>query len=246
MEQDDPAALFWNIAEQLLAEKNISKGSLMGFPCLRVNSDFGRMITGDRTPPGTTGRIPRGISMKNLVAFLAILMTCLPLGAQERASRELTVADYTRAERTLGGHTSPMVFGASVRPTWVTGGRFWYRNAIVGGAEFVVVDADQATRARAFDHFGLSRALSSVTGVTYDGLDLPFTDFEFVDSGGSISFEVDGRDYVCDVRGQSCAEGAVIDILLSFDAIFFPYCPGRISRMSDIQKSTETLTNQER
>ncbi len=40
MEQDDPAALFWNIAEQLLAEKNISKGSLMGFPCLRVNSDF--------------------------------------------------------------------------------------------------------------------------------------------------------------------------------------------------------------
>ena len=72
----------------------------------------------------------------------------------------------------------------------------------------MVVDADRGTQARAFDHSGLSRALSSVTGVTYRALDLPFTDFEFVDSGRSIGFELDGRTYVCDVRGQSCAEGA--------------------------------------
>ena len=146
--------------------------------------------------------------MKNRVAFFAILVTFLPLGAQERASRQLTAADYVRAERTLGDHTSPLVFRTTVRPTWVSGERFWYRNAIVGGTEFVVVDADRGTQARAFDHSGLSRALSSVTGVTYRALDLPFTDFEFVDSGRSIGFELDGRTYVCDVRGQSCAEGA--------------------------------------
>ena len=38
--KDDPTALFWNIAEQLLVDENISKGTLMGFPCLRVNGDF--------------------------------------------------------------------------------------------------------------------------------------------------------------------------------------------------------------
>lgn len=153
--------------------------------------------------------------MKNRVAVLAIVLTALPLtalplGAQERAARQLTAADYMRAERTLVSHTTPMVFGATVRPTWVSGERFWYRNAIVGGTEFVVVDADQGTRERAFDHFGLGRALSSITDVTYGGLDLPFTEFEFVESGGSISFELDGRSYVCDVGGQSCAEGAEI------------------------------------
>jgi len=151
--------------------------------------------------------------MKNRAAFLAILLTTLPLtspplGAQERAARQLTAADYARAERTLGSHTTPMVFGATVQPTWVSGERFWYRNAVVGGTEFVVVDADQGTRERAFDHFGLGRALSSVTDVTYGGLDLPFTDFEFVENGESISFELDGRRYVCDVGGQSCADGA--------------------------------------
>ncbi|HIF22569.1 MAG TPA: hypothetical protein EYQ27_11845, partial [Gemmatimonadetes bacterium] len=157
----------------------------------------------------------KGVSMKNRVAVLAIVLTALPLtalplGAQERAARQLTAADYMRAERTLVSHTTPMVFGATVRPTWVSGERFWYRNAIVGGTEFVVVDADQGTRERAFDHFGLGRALSSITDVTYGGLDLPFTEFEFVESGGSISFELDGRSYVCDVGGQSCAEGAEI------------------------------------
>jgi len=40
MTKDDPAEFFWNIAEQLLADKNISRGTLMGFPCLRVNGDF--------------------------------------------------------------------------------------------------------------------------------------------------------------------------------------------------------------
>ena len=47
--------------------------------------------------------------MKNRVAFLAIFVTTLPLGAQERASRQLTAADYARAERTLGDQTRPLL-----------------------------------------------------------------------------------------------------------------------------------------
>ncbi len=144
--------------------------------------------------------------MKNRLAFLTILVITLPLGAQERAPSGLTAADYMRAERTLRGYTTPLVLGASVRPTWVSGERFWYQNLFPLGLEFVVVDADAGTRARAFDHAGLSRALSSVTGENYDDFQLPFAQFEFIEGGRSISFELNGRSYVCDIRGERCAE----------------------------------------
>ena len=31
---------FWGLAEPLLKEENVVKGTMMGFPCLRVNGDF--------------------------------------------------------------------------------------------------------------------------------------------------------------------------------------------------------------
>ncbi len=38
MKEND--SFFWELAEPLLAEKAIEKGTMMGFPCLRVNGDF--------------------------------------------------------------------------------------------------------------------------------------------------------------------------------------------------------------
>lgn len=40
MEPTEPAAPFWNLAEGFLQEANITRGTLMGFPCLRVNGGF--------------------------------------------------------------------------------------------------------------------------------------------------------------------------------------------------------------
>ena len=31
---------FWDLAEPLLAQDSVDEGSLMGFPCIRVNGDF--------------------------------------------------------------------------------------------------------------------------------------------------------------------------------------------------------------
>ena len=58
----------------------------------------------------------------------------------------LTADDYARAEKFLSWKTAPLVFRASVRPAWLDGERFWYRNSTPGGAEFVVVDPDKRTR----------------------------------------------------------------------------------------------------
>lgn len=36
----EKSSLFWKLAEPLLQEDAITKGTMMGFPCLRVNGDF--------------------------------------------------------------------------------------------------------------------------------------------------------------------------------------------------------------
>lgn len=40
MAQTDEAAFFWNVATPFLTDETISKSTMMGFPCLRVNGDF--------------------------------------------------------------------------------------------------------------------------------------------------------------------------------------------------------------
>lgn len=40
MTADNPTTFFWELAEPLLAEEAITKSTMMGFPCLRVNGDF--------------------------------------------------------------------------------------------------------------------------------------------------------------------------------------------------------------
>ena len=40
MPQEEKTAFFWDIATPFLADESVSKGTMMGFPCLRVNGDF--------------------------------------------------------------------------------------------------------------------------------------------------------------------------------------------------------------
>jgi len=99
---------------------------------------------------------------------------------------------------------SPLVFGTGVRPNWVAGGRFWYRIAVPGGNEFVMVDPEKRTRARAFDHIRLAEALSEATGTPYRELDLPFTTFDLSQDEGSIVVDVGAGALACDLRSYRC------------------------------------------
>jgi len=81
------------------------------------------------------------------------VMAVLALGAARAVAQQpvaarpaLTTEDYARAEQFLSWKTSPLVFRAAVRPTWLDGERFWYRNSTPAGAEFVVVDPETRTR----------------------------------------------------------------------------------------------------
>ncbi len=130
-----------------------------------------------------------------------------PLPAQQPPT-PVTARDYARAESFLGTATSPLVFGASVQPNWLPGGRFWYRNTIPGGAEFILVDPIARTRARAFDHERLATALGAATDTTYAPLALPFRTFDLTLSGDALTARVRDSRLRCDLRAYTCSPAA--------------------------------------
>ena len=142
-----------------------------------------------------------------LLPALAIAAAPLPHPAPLPAQQPpvtVTAEDYARAETLLATATSPLVFGASVQPTWLPGGRFWYRNTVPGGAEFILVDPTAATRSRAFDHERLATALSAATDTTYAPLQLPFRTFELSPAGDALTARAGDARLRCDLRAYTC------------------------------------------
>jgi len=155
-------------------------------------------------------RVSRTFLLKFAI-LAASLVILIPSNAQQReasAPRALTADDYARAEKFMGYNTTPLVFGTSVRPTWLPDERFWYRNTTAEGSEFVLVDPVKGTRGPAFDHSKLAAALSSAAGATYDALHLPFTSFEFSDDGKAITFNVGQRRWSCELQEMKCTSAA--------------------------------------
>jgi len=114
----------------------------------------------------------------------------------------VTAEEYAAAERFLGTTTDPLVFGGTVRPTWLDGRRFWYTNVIAQGHETVLVDAASRRRARAFDHEAVARALSATAGVPVGAFELEAIALDV--EGGSVDLTVGRRAFRCSVDGSSC------------------------------------------
>ena len=147
------------------------------------------------------------LSFRKLSILVTGLAAIIPAAAQQRggeAQRAFTAADYARAERFMGYNTTPLVFHAGMRPTWLPDERFWYRTTTENGSEFVLIDPARGTRAPAFDHAKVAAALSTASGTTYHASSLPFTEFQFSADGRTISFSAGGRSWTCGVEGDKC------------------------------------------
>jgi dipeptidyl aminopeptidase/acylaminoacyl peptidase len=139
---------------------------------------------------------------------LAALALAAPAAAQSPRTAPVTTADYARAERFMGWNTTGLVYGATVRPNWLAGDRFWYRNQIAGGHEFVLVDPARRTRARAFDHTRLAAALSAAADTSYSAFALPFTTFDLSADGRTLTASAGQRRFTCDLRAYRCESAA--------------------------------------
>lgn len=105
----------------------------------------------------------------------------------------------------MGYNVTSLVTGGAVRPIWLADGRFWYRNPVRDGNEFVLVDPVGRTRELAFDHGKLAAALTIASGVSYQALRLPFLRIDFSADGQAVGFDLGQRRWSCDRAGSRCA-----------------------------------------
>jgi dipeptidyl-peptidase 4 len=146
------------------------------------------------------------------IALAAIAGALFSASAAAQPAPPLLEADaYARAERFLSWNVNPLVLRAEVQPIWLSDDRFWYRNRIAEGHEFVVVDPARGTRERAFDHVRLAQVLGDAAGVGYEAYALPLERLRPLEDGRGFGFELDRRRWMCDVVAYRCERPATVE-----------------------------------
>jgi dipeptidyl aminopeptidase/acylaminoacyl peptidase len=116
--------------------------------------------------------------------------------------------DYQRAQQFLPGNLRHRVYIAEVIPHWIAEkSRFWYRKAGTKGTDFILVDAEHNTSGPAFDHARLAVSLSKATKRDYQPTELPFDTFDYAKDAKSISFQVEGTSWTCQLENYECKKG---------------------------------------
>jgi len=144
------------------------------------------------------------------LAIGAVLVAPMALAAQATrpyAPEALSASDYARAEQFLFFNAPRLTAGTEVDPRWIDNTRFWYRNQVFGGHEFMLIDAAARTRRPAFDHARLAAALSVAADTSYESDRLPFEEYEYT-SDSAIRFHTAGdRRWDCDLSAYRCTGG---------------------------------------
>lgn len=142
-----------------------------------------------------------------LFVFLSVLAS--PLFAQTPyAPSQVTTEDYERAERFLNANVGSLVYNSPTNFMWLDDGRFWYRNSTAEGTEYIIVDPEQRTRERAFDHDVILQFIAMVSDSS--DVELPsFGRLELDETTGELSFHfaLERQPWVCNVSNYRCAEG---------------------------------------
>jgi dipeptidyl-peptidase 4 len=137
---------------------------------------------------------------------IVLLLVCaLASFAPSRIEAQGTREDYQRAAQFLPGNLRHRIYIAEVAPHWIgKTNRFWYRKAGTKETEFILVDPAQNAAGPAFDHARLASALSEAAKREFKSGELPFDSFDFSDDRKSISFQVDGAGWRCDLDSYKC------------------------------------------
>jgi dipeptidyl aminopeptidase/acylaminoacyl peptidase len=137
-------------------------------------------------------------------SLLTASLLAFAIAANAQQGPVLTTKDYEHAESFLTYNTDQLIDHGSVRPNWLPGDRFWFRDLNAHGSEFILVDPAKKTISAAFDQGKLASSLSAATGKQINGLMLPFRSFSFSADGQSIIFMTEGKQWKCDLQSYQC------------------------------------------
>jgi len=142
--------------------------------------------------------------------ILGFLILCSFFGPSQFAysqnSNSLTEKDYQLAESRLIYNTASLIDHPSIRPNWLAGDRFWYKNQTSSGVEYIFVDPAKGTRSLAFDHQKLASSLSTLTGSSYDPTKLSLSGLDYTSDGNFLKFKSNGKTYLFDPKTSEIKE----------------------------------------
>ena len=157
--------------------------------------------------------------------FLAATTLCLVSIVPAALHAQGTLADYQRAHE-LRAKSRDLVVGTPGPVNWISNSdHFWYPKTVKGGTEFVLVNAESASKKPAFDQQRLAVAISKVTEHPYTALKLPFAPMQgrpgarptpgrapstapltFLDNESAIQFGTGGSLYKCTLSDYVCTK----------------------------------------
>lgn len=136
----------------------------------------------------------------------SIFLAVFSFNAIAQQTPSLTAKDYDHAASFLAFSTQKYIDHSNVRPHWLSGDRFWYRDLNAKGSEFILVNPVSGKLSPAFDQKKLATSLSSATGKKYEAQKLPFETFSFSDDERTIFFNANGKQWKCDLQNYQCTQ----------------------------------------
>src|SRR4051794_25278457 len=100
------------------------------------------------------GFVNHSVQTAHAVLFESLLLV------PARVHAQATTSDYARAD-SLNARYRTLTSGIAETPHWLDSRRFWYRVSVLGGNQFVLVDAVSHTKQPAFDHARIAASLST-------------------------------------------------------------------------------------
>lgn len=113
---------------------------------------------------------------------------------------QVTADDYKRADD-LAKLASDQVYYGNVKPVWIgsTNG-FIYENSTPVGKEYMIVNANSASKRNAFDQKKFAIAFQSATGRVTESGNLPIKNILFSEKLQSFAFEFDSYNWICNLH----------------------------------------------
>ena len=141
---------------------------------------------------------------KKLLVIAEFAFACCLVASGAAQGKQLTTADYARAEKFMSYNADPLVYHTVHSANWLADGRFWYRDYDADGSTYMLVDPAKGAQAPAFDHEKLAAALTAASsGMTqYDGHHLQISDLALPDADQRIMVTIDGMKMRCDLSGK--------------------------------------------
>ena len=182
------------------------------------------------------------LSLRLVTTVAACAFSLSPLRAQG------TLADYQRAHD-LSAKAFDLVVNVPGPAHWIgEEHRFWYAKSVKGGNEYLLVDADAATKKPAFDQQKLATAISTTTGQNFTALTLPFaplrrppgtkppadthgktSPLKFTDNEQSIEFGLQGSLFTCKLSDYTCVKSGPIPKQDAWDREYAPEDPADLN-----------------